>query len=219
MPCGRFLSNGTRKHWCAATAGAGHSSLSWGRSLIPVLGPSPCCTPGAAHYTAKRKVHLSPEQCSDFYSDQYGKMFFPSLTAYMSSGPIIALELTRHNAIHSWRELMGPSNSLKAKETHPDSLRAIYGIDDLRNAVHGSNCFTSAEREIRFMFPHVTIEPVPAGETAKDYLNLFVNPTLLSGLTELCKQKPADPYLWLADWLLKHNPNKPDVHDGTIIEE
>ncbi|XP_063784389.1 nucleoside diphosphate kinase homolog 5 isoform X2 [Pseudophryne corroboree] len=167
----------------------------------------------------KRKVHLSPEQCSDFYSDQYGKMFFPSLTAYMSSGPIIALELTRHNAIHSWRELMGPSNSLKAKETHPDSLRAIYGIDDLRNAVHGSNCFTSAEREIRFMFPHVTIEPVPAGETAKDYLNLFVNPTLLSGLTELCKQKPADPYLWLADWLLKHNPNKPDVHDGTIIEE
>ncbi|XP_075065897.1 nucleoside diphosphate kinase homolog 5 [Mixophyes fleayi] len=167
----------------------------------------------------KRKVHLSPEQCSDFYSEQYGKMFFPSLTAYMSSGPIIALELTRHNAIIAWRELMGPSNSLKAKETHPDSLRAIYGTDDLRNAVHGSYCFTSAEREIRFMFPHVTIEPVPVGDTAKDYINLFVNPTLLAGLTELCKQKPADPYIWLADWLLQHNPNRPDVHDGIIIQE
>ncbi|CAH2276678.1 nucleoside diphosphate kinase homolog 5 isoform X2 [Pelobates cultripes] len=68
----------------------------------------------------KRKIHLIPEQCSDFYSDQYGKMFFPTLTAYMSSGPIIALVLERHNAICYWKELMGPSNSLKAKETHPD---------------------------------------------------------------------------------------------------
>ncbi|XP_053575837.1 nucleoside diphosphate kinase homolog 5 [Bombina bombina] len=171
------------------------------------------------HIIQKRKVHLSPEQCSDFYSDQYGKMFFPSLTAYMSSGPIIAMTLARYKAISYWKELMGPSNSLKAKETHPDSLRAIYGTDDLRNAVHGSYCFTSAEREIRFMFPDVIIEPVPIGQAAKDYLSLFVNPTLLAGLTELCKHKPADPYTWLADWLLKHNPNKPDVKDQMIVEE
>ncbi|KAM4675033.1 nucleoside diphosphate kinase homolog 5 [Discoglossus pictus] len=171
------------------------------------------------HIIQKRKLHLSPEQCSDFYSDQYGKMFFPSLTAYMSSGPIVALMLARYKAISYWKELMGPSNSLKAKETHADSLRAIYGTDDLRNAVHGSYCFSSAEREIRFMFPDVIIEPVPTGQAAKDYLNLFVTPTLLAGLTELCKQKPADPYIWLADWLLKHNPNKPDVEDEMIIEE
>ncbi|XP_077319173.1 nucleoside diphosphate kinase homolog 5 [Lithobates pipiens] len=168
------------------------------------------------HIVRKRKVHLSPEQCSDFYSEQYGKMFFPSLTAYMSSGPIIALELARHNAIATWKELMGPSNSLKAKETHPDSLRAIYGTDDLRNAVHGSYCFTSAEREIRFMFPDETIEPVPTGSAARDYLSLFVNPTLLTGLTELCKQKPADPLTWLADWLLTHNPNRPDIQEKSI---
>ncbi|KAM4721342.1 nucleoside diphosphate kinase homolog 5 [Rhinophrynus dorsalis] len=171
------------------------------------------------HIVQKRKVHLSPEQCSDFYSDQYGKMFFPSLTAYMSSGPIIALALARYNAISYWKELLGPSNSLKAKETHPESLRAIYGTDDLRNALHGSDCFMSAEREIRFMFPEVIIEPVPVGQAAKDYLGLFVNPTLLSGLTELCKAKPADPYTWLADWLLKHNPNKPDVQDYGIVDE
>lgn len=33
------------------------------------------------------------------------------------------------------------------------SLRAVYGTDDLRNALHGSNDFAAAEREIRFMFP------------------------------------------------------------------
>ncbi|XP_040271605.1 nucleoside diphosphate kinase homolog 5 [Bufo bufo] len=168
------------------------------------------------HIVQKLKVHMSPEKCSDFYSEQYGKMFFPSLTAYMSSGPIIALELARHDAINFWRQVMGPSNSLKAKETHPESIRAIYGTDDLRNAVHGSYCLTSAEREIRFMFPEAPIEPMPTGQVALDYLKLFVNPTLLSGLIDLCKKKPSDPYIWLAEWLLKHNANRPKINDEAI---
>ncbi|ELK03056.1 Protein FAM13B [Pteropus alecto] len=101
----------------------------------------------------RRKLHLSPEQCSNFYVEEYGKMFFPNLTAYMSSGPLVAMILARHKAISYWKELLGPSNSLVAKETHPDSLRAVYGTDDLRNALHGSSDFAAAEREIRFMFP------------------------------------------------------------------
>ncbi|XP_030069422.1 nucleoside diphosphate kinase 5 [Microcaecilia unicolor] len=167
----------------------------------------------------KRKLQLSPEQCSDFYAEQYGKMFFPSLTAFMSSAPIIAMTLARQQAISYWKELIGPTNSITAKETHPSSLRALYGTDDLRNAVHGSSSFSSAEREIRFMFPNAIIEPIPAGQAAKDFLAIFVNPTLLVGLTELCKQKPADPIVWLADWLLEHNPNKPKVMEKVIVEE
>jgi len=33
------------------------------------------------------------------------------------------------------------------------SLRAVFGTDDERNAVHGSDSSASAEREIRFFFP------------------------------------------------------------------
>ena len=33
------------------------------------------------------------------------------------------------------------------------SLRAIYGTDDLQNALHGSASVSSAEQEIRFFFP------------------------------------------------------------------
>ncbi|KAI4875560.1 hypothetical protein NFI96_022350, partial [Prochilodus magdalenae] len=142
----------------------------------------------------KRKLQLSPEQCSDFYAEQYGNLFFPSLTAFMSSGPVVALALARHQAIATWKVLMGPANSTKAKETHPKSLRARYGTSDLRNAVHGSDTFSAAERELRFMFPSSVIEPIPLGEAAKDYLGRFINPTLLLGLTELCKTKPADPF-------------------------
>jgi len=65
------------------------------------------------HYSQKRKVHLSPEQASDFYSEHYGKMFFPSLVAYMSSAPIMVYVLAKDKAISAWRELIGPTNPFK----------------------------------------------------------------------------------------------------------
>ena len=37
------------------------------------------------------------------------------------------------------------------------------------------------------------MEPIATGKAAQDYLAKAVNPTLLKGLTELCKNKPADP--------------------------
>ncbi len=47
----------------------------------------------------KRRVHLTPEQASEFYAEHYGKMFFPSLVAFMSSGPIVVYSLGREHAI------------------------------------------------------------------------------------------------------------------------
>lgn len=167
----------------------------------------------------KRRVHLTPEQASDFYAEHYGKLFFPSLVAYMSSGPIICFVIARHQAITYWRELIGPTNTIKARQTHPDCLRAIYGTDDQRNALHGSDSFASAQREIRFFFPDSIVEPVATGQAAKDYLSKAVNPTLLKGLTELSKKKPVDPVIWLADWLLENNPNKPKLVGQPIVDE
>lgn len=63
---------------------------------------------------------MTPEQASDFYAEHFGKFAFTSLVAYMSSGPIIALVISRDQAISYWKELIGPTNSLKAKQTHPD---------------------------------------------------------------------------------------------------
>jgi len=164
----------------------------------------------------KRRVHLTPEQASDFYAEHYGKLFFPSLVAYMSSGPIIVLMIAKDSAISYWRELIGPTNTIKARQTHPECLRAIYGTDDQRNALHGSDSFSSSQREIRFFFPDCIVEPVATGQAAKDYLSKSVNPTLLKGLTDLAKKKPEDPVLWLADWLLENNPNKPRVRNPIV---
>jgi nucleoside-diphosphate kinase len=61
----------------------------------------------------------------------------------------------------------------------------------------------------------VILDPLLAGEAVTDYLAESVNPTLLEGLVQLCKVKPADPVVWLADWLLVNNPNKPKTDEIT----
>lgn len=46
-------------------------------------------------------------------------------------------------------------------------------------------------------------------EKVWDYCNLYVNTTLLDGLTELVRVKPIEPILFLAEWLLLNNPFQP----------
>lgn len=67
----------------------------------------------------KRRVQLKPEQCSEFYEEHYGKVFFTSLVTFMSSGPVMALVLAKEDAIASWRQLIGPTDSAKARESNP----------------------------------------------------------------------------------------------------
>ena len=42
----------------------------------------------------------------------------------------------------------------------------------------------------------------------KAYLQKFVVPTLLKGLSEMYEVRPQSPIEWLADWLEENNPNR-----------
>lgn len=46
------------------------------------------------------------------------------------------------------------------------------------------------------------------GKRIDEYFSGNINPTLLEGLQELYKKQPEDPIVWLADWLLTHNPKE-----------
>ena len=59
-----------------------------------------------------------------------------------------------------------------------------------------SLCQGSLSHCVYMCIPGV-VEPIPVGQVARDYLAKAVNPTLLKGLTELCKQKPQDPVVSL----------------------
>jgi nucleoside diphosphate kinase len=53
-----------------------------------------------------------------------------------------------------WKNLIGNRDPNEAKTNEPKSLRAIYGVDNIKNAFHGSDDPKSAnkERDI-FLFP------------------------------------------------------------------
>lgn len=54
-------------------------------------------------------------------------------------------------------------------------------------------------------------EPMHIIQNNLDYLNEHVNPVLKEGLAQICKYKPAEPLLWLANWLTENNPNRPQM--------
>ena len=89
---------------------------------------------------------MSTANAEEFYGEHKGKPFFPGLVEFMTSDYAVGMELIAPDAIHKWRELIGPTNSLTAKEKAPNSLRALYGIDGTKNACHGSDAPESARR-------------------------------------------------------------------------
>ncbi|XP_023244514.1 nucleoside diphosphate kinase homolog 5-like [Centruroides sculpturatus] len=159
----------------------------------------------------RKELQLTPDEAAKFYAEHEGKPFFENLVVFMSSGPIVVMVLAKENAITHWRHVMGPTKINNAKEFRPESIRALYSQDDLHNAVHGSDSITSAEREIHFFFPGTVIDSVLNTASAHEYLAKSVNPTLLKGLVLLCKNKPENPIIWLADWLLANNPYNPQA--------
>jgi len=62
------------------------------------------------------------------------------------------MELIADDAVTKWRTFIGPTNTDRAKQEAPNSIRAIFGTDGTKNAVHGSDSNESAAREINFFF-------------------------------------------------------------------
>lgn len=101
-----------------------------------------------------KMVTLSKEQAARFYDSLNDKPFFPHLTVYMSSGPIVVMTLEGQDAVKKYRTLMGPTDPKKAP---PGSLRSDFGENIGKNAVHGSDSPESAKKEIEFFFKSTKI--------------------------------------------------------------
>ncbi|KAL7753495.1 hypothetical protein RI367_001270 [Sorochytrium milnesiophthora] len=163
------------------------------------------------HIIKQAGFSIVHDQARDFYAEHSGKRFFEPLTDFMCSGPIVVLCLMKPNAIAEWRMLLGPTDSNKARLVAPDSIRALFGTDNQRNACHGSDSVQSSNRELSFYFPEVWPATPPTSAQIRTYLETAIYPIITPGLTQLCKEKPSNPTEWLGNWLLNNNPNKPMV--------
>ena len=50
---------------------------------------------------------LSRSQAEEFYQEHEGKPFYEKLVGFMTSGPVIGIELKGSSVIYKWRSLLG----------------------------------------------------------------------------------------------------------------
>jgi len=98
---------------------------------------------------AIRKLHLSRAQAEAFYQVHRERPFFQDLVKFMTEGEVVPLALEREGAIARLREIMGATDSKKAA---PGTIRAKFGTDIERNAIHGSDAPETAAVETAFFF-------------------------------------------------------------------
>ena len=98
---------------------------------------------------AQKMLRLSDELAGGFYAEHKERPFYPSLVAFMTSGPVVVQVLEGEGAILKNRELMGATNPAEADA---GTIRADFAKSIDANAVHGSDSPASAAREIAYFF-------------------------------------------------------------------
>ena len=94
-------------------------------------------------------TRFSKERGERFYDMHRARPFFGELVAYITSGPVVAVEVEGKEAVARIRELIGATNPADAR---PGTVRAMYGKSLQNNAVHGSDSPESAEKELEIAF-------------------------------------------------------------------
>lgn len=157
-------------------------------------------------------VELNVEQVREF-----APLESDAVIEFLASGPIMALVVMGPGVVSEFQLLAGdpdPGKALMHPDNSPATIRAMFGTDPVRNAVYCSDTEAGARRDIKFFFPDMVIEPLPEILDVQRFLSQSVYPALIEALTQLCKSKPADPKLWLGNWLIDNNPTKPTVSEA-----
>jgi nucleoside-diphosphate kinase len=96
-----------------------------------------------------RKLTIDEDLAGRHYGEHSEKPFFADLVAFITSGPVVAMEWSGPSAVSIARTLMGPTDPAEAP---PGTIRGDFGTIMTENIVHGSDSIDSAEREIRLFF-------------------------------------------------------------------
>merc|ERR1719263_2652950 len=83
------------------------------------------------------------------YIDLAKKKFYPSLTNFLSSGPVFAMCWKGKGVVKTGRKMLGTTNPA---DSAPGTIRGDFCVDIGRNVCHGSDSVESAEKEIELWF-------------------------------------------------------------------
>ena len=95
-------------------------------------------------------VQADAEIAGRHYAVHADKPFFPSLMAFITSSPLVAVALRGNEAVAVVRNLMGATDGRKAA---PGTIRGDFGCSIGANLVHGSDSVENADIELAVWFP------------------------------------------------------------------
>ncbi|PIA25180.1 hypothetical protein AQUCO_12300014v1 [Aquilegia coerulea] len=96
------------------------------------------------------KLFKCPKDLAEeHYKDLNAKPFFPKLTEYITSGPVVCMAWEGVGVVASARKLIGVTNPLQAE---PGTIRGDLAVQTGRNVIHGSDSPENGKREIALWF-------------------------------------------------------------------
>ena len=99
--------------------------------------------------TKIKMMTISKELAEQHYGEHKDKPFFSDLVSFITSGPVVAMQVEGENVVLQIRNLMGATNP---SESTPGSIRGDLATELDKNVVHGSDSDESAERELELFF-------------------------------------------------------------------
>ncbi len=99
--------------------------------------------------TKIKMMTISKELAEQHYGEHKDKPFFNDLVSFITSGPVVAMQVEGENVVLQIRNLMGATNP---SESTPGSIRGDLATELDKNVVHGSDSDESAQRELTLFF-------------------------------------------------------------------
>jgi nucleoside-diphosphate kinase len=96
-----------------------------------------------------RQLTIDDEMAGVHYGEHVDKPFFGDLLAFITSGPVVAMEWSGDSAVSVARTLMGATDP---KQAAPGTIRGDFGLIVTNNIVHGSDSVESGARELGIFF-------------------------------------------------------------------
>ena len=94
-------------------------------------------------------VEVDEDLARRHYAEHVDKPFFPDLLEFITSGPVVAMQVSGESAVGAVRTMMGPTNPVDAP---PGTVRGDLALALTENIVHGSDSVESAQRELEIWF-------------------------------------------------------------------
>ena len=99
--------------------------------------------------TKIKMMMISKSLAEEHYGEHKDKPFYNDLVEFITSGPVVAMQVEGENVVAQIRNLMGVTNPSDAT---PGSIRGDLATELDQNVVHGSDSDISAERELNLFF-------------------------------------------------------------------